>query len=84
LPHRWKKTSNNKAILSKKYDIRLKRMAYLQKMMKFREEGRPIVFTDETYVHSSHTTPFQWTSGDAHGLRAPLSKGQRLIIVHAG
>ncbi|XP_046685395.1 uncharacterized protein LOC124371124 [Homalodisca vitripennis] len=39
---------------------------------------------DETYIHSTHTKTNGWTDGTTSGLKTPLSKGQRLIIVHAG
>ena len=49
-----------------------------------REEGRPIAYADETYIHSSYTTSYAWDVGSGAGLKAPISKGRRLIIVHAG
>ena len=49
----------------------------------YREEGRPIVYAEETYIYSSHTTSYAWDDGSGAGLKAPVSKG-RLIIVHAG
>jgi hypothetical protein len=39
---------------------------------------------DETYIHSSHTKDRAWSYGKSVGLLAPVSKGQRVIIVHAG
>jgi len=42
------------------------------------------VYADETYIHSSHTTSYVWDDGSGAGLKAPISKGWRLIIVHAG
>ncbi|PNF42608.1 hypothetical protein B7P43_G01287 [Cryptotermes secundus] len=39
---------------------------------------------DETYIHSSHTTPYAWSDGSIQGLFSPVSKGQRLIVIHAG
>ena len=51
-----KKTSCNKKIVCERREIRLKHIQYLQKIKKFRE-GRPIIYTDKTFVHSSHTTP---------------------------
>jgi hypothetical protein len=52
----WKKTRNNKVALIKKHDVRCMRVSYLTALNKYRE-GRPIVYEDETYVHSSHTVP---------------------------
>ncbi|KAG8235850.1 hypothetical protein J437_LFUL015780 [Ladona fulva] len=81
---RWGKTNSDKSVLCERLDIRLKRIEFLRSINRFREEGRPIIYTDETYIHSSHTTPFQWKSDDKKGIKAPVSKGQRLIIVHGG
>lgn len=66
------------------YDIRLKRIQFLKTMMEYRREKRPIVYTDETYIHSSHTDPKGWYDDSSRGFKKPISKGQRLIIVHAG
>jgi hypothetical protein len=42
------------------------------------------VYADETYIHSSHRTSNAWDDGSGAGSKAPISKGRRLIIVHAG
>jgi hypothetical protein len=55
----------------------------LRQLKKLRE-GRNIVYNDETYLHSSHTSPYGWDDGNGKGLRAPVGKGQRLIILHSG
>jgi hypothetical protein len=57
---------------------------YLQQIKEYREEGRPIIYMDETYIHSSHTTPYAWSDGSIQELLSPVSKGQRLIVIHAG
>jgi len=42
-----------------------------------REEGRPIVYADETCIHSSHhsshTISYAWDDGSGAGLKAPIS-----------
>jgi hypothetical protein len=53
---------------------------YLRAIKAYREEGRPVICRDETYIHSSR----EWDDGSGTGLKAPVSKGQRFIIVHAG
>jgi hypothetical protein len=65
-------------------DFRSHGVKYLRAMKTYREEGRPIVYADETYIHSSHTTSYAWGDGSGARLKAPFSKGRRLIIVHAG
>ena len=65
---RWRKTEDCRKILIERHDIRLQRMKYLNNIKRYRNEGRPIVYTDETYVHSSHTKPSSWSDGTEHGL----------------
>ncbi|XP_046416169.1 uncharacterized protein LOC124177619 [Neodiprion fabricii] len=84
LGFRWKKTENNRRLLIEKTNIRFLRIEFLQKIKKFREEGRPIIYTDESYVDSSHASTKAWADGSTEGLKKPVSKGQRLVIVHAG
>lgn len=75
---------DNRQVIIERHDIRLLRTAYLRSMKAYREEGRHIVYTDETYLHSTHTSAKEWSDGSCQGLKSPISKGQRLIIVHAG
>jgi hypothetical protein len=51
-----KKTRNNRVVLIEKHDLRCMRVSYLTALNKYRED-HPIVYEDETYVHSSHTGP---------------------------
>jgi len=67
-----------------RHHIRSLRVKYLHAITAYREEGRPIVNADETYIHSSHTTSYAWDDGSGAGLKAPVSKARCLIIVHAG
>jgi hypothetical protein len=80
----WTKTKNNRRILMECHNIRVLRISYLRSLVKYRSEDRPIVFMDETYIHGSHSVLFGWSDDSISGLFAPVSKGQRLIIVHAG
>ena len=80
---RWKTYDNRKFIVERR-DIRSFRVKYLPAIRAYREEGRPIVYADETVIHSSHTASYVWDDGSGAGLKAPISKGRRLIIVHAG
>lgn len=80
----WRKTKSNRKILMEKPEIRHLRIEFLKKMKKYREERRPIVYMDETYIHSSHTNQKSWSDDSNAGLKKPVSKGTRLIIVNAG
>jgi hypothetical protein len=57
---------------------------FLRKLKRYKEEGRNIVYTDETYLHSSHTVPKSWNDYTSNTLKSPVAKGRRLIVVHAG
>ena len=46
-----------------RHDIRSLRVKYLRAITAYREEGRPIVYAEETYIHSSHTTSYAWDDG---------------------
>lgn len=81
---RWRKTENNRKVLIERHDIKLQRINYLESIKYFRDQNRSIVYTDETYIHSSHTISKSWTCSPTKGLKMPISKGQRLIVVHAG
>lgn len=84
LGFRWKKSTNNRKVLCEKWEIRQLRIRYLRKLQQYRNEGRAVFFMDETYVHSSHTQSKGWTDNTNSGLKTPISKGNRLIVVHAG
>uniref|UniRef100_A0A8D9E570 Tc1-like transposase DDE domain-containing protein n=1 Tax=Cacopsylla melanoneura TaxID=428564 RepID=A0A8D9E570_9HEMI len=82
--HRWRKSENNRQVLIEKMEIRNLRINYLRKLKGYRAEGRPIFFMDESYVHSTTTKQSAWGDSSSEGLKTPISKGPRLIIVHAG
>ena len=80
---RWK-TYDGKELLMESYHIRLKRIQYLRSLSQYLKDGRPIIYTDESYIHSSHTHTKEWCDTSAPALKKPVSKGKRLIMVHAG
>jgi hypothetical protein len=84
LGFRWKQTMTNRGVLIERHNIRSLRVSYLAAIRRYRADGSPIIFQDETYIHSSHTRPKTWDGDNYSGLLAPTSKGERLIIVHAG
>lgn len=84
LGFKFRCTQNNRKVLLERLDIRALRIDYLQKIKHFRDTNRPIVYIDETYIHSSHTSSKMWTDESTKGLFRNISKGPRLIIVHAG
>jgi hypothetical protein len=71
-------------MLMESYDIRLKRIQYLKQLQDYVSEGKPIIFTDESYIHSSHCLSKCWIYRFKHAFKKPVSKGPRLIMIHAG
>lgn len=84
LGFRWRRTPNNRRLLIEKHDIRLLRINFLQKINFYREQNRPIIYIDETYLHGGHTQSKSWSDNSSEGLFSNISKGQRLIMLHAG
>ncbi|KAJ8930956.1 hypothetical protein NQ314_016191 [Rhamnusium bicolor] len=56
---------------------------YLKELKKYKE-GRPIIYTDETYLHSTYTALKGWTDSSSKSFTKPISKGHLLIILDAG
>lgn len=81
---KWRKSVDNRKLLIENHDIREQRVRFIRAIQHYRRQGRPIVYTDETYVHGSHTKPHSWSDDTNKGLLKPISKGQYAIIVHAG
>jgi hypothetical protein len=56
LGFRWRKMRDNRRILIEKQDVRSACVAFLRAVTRFRRDGRAIVYSDETCIHSFHTT----------------------------
>lgn len=67
-----------------KSDVGNSRLRYLCQILEYRQEKPPIVYIDETYFHSSSLAEKSWSDSEKTGLKKPVSKGQRVIVVHAG
>ncbi|CAK1600804.1 unnamed protein product [Parnassius mnemosyne] len=50
----WRKTDNNRKVLVERHDIQMLRLQYLKKITEYRSQGRPIVYTGESYVFKTH------------------------------
>lgn len=81
LGFRCKKTEANGKVLIEKTNMRLKRIEYLQAIRKYRQEGRPIVYTYMSHVYSTPTLKYDKTLSV---LKQSKSKYQRVVILHAG
>lgn len=84
LGFRWRKTEDNRKLLMERDDIRRKRIEYIRAVRKYQSEKRPIFYTDETYIHASHTKKHSWSDNSNQGLKSPISTSNMIIIVHAG
>lgn len=69
-----------------RYDIAAWRSRYLRtlKLNRDSENRRPVIYLDETYIHSSYGVNKCWQSEEVAGSIKEISLGQRWIIVHAG
>ena len=77
-------------------DITEWRHRFLRAIRKHRQDGRTIVYSDETWVNVGHVRNKTWQDstiktyrqsfleGLSTGLKQPSGKGERLIITHAG
>jgi hypothetical protein len=74
----WKTMADKRKILVESYDICAKRIQYLKQLQRYVHEERPIVYTDESYIHSSHSQSKSWTDDSVLGLKKPISKGKIL------
>lgn len=84
LGFKFNKTKNNRIQLVERPDIKEKRRQFLNKIQFYRSMGRPIIYTDETYVHTYYSTFKAWQDDSAEGFKPKIGKGKRFIIVHAG
>lgn len=77
------KKYNHRRVLMEKPSIALLRCQFLRKMRNVNMEN--VVFLDETWLNENIHQDKGWTDGTIKGtLKAPLGKGKRLIICHAG
>ena len=80
-----KDCSNSRDVICERSDLVRLRSEYLRTIKRKREEGFTIVYTDETWVNSSHTAPYQWHPPNPKDDRKlPTNRGERLIVLHAG
>ncbi|VVD02964.1 unnamed protein product [Leptidea sinapis] len=50
------------------------------KLQEYRRQKRPIIDTDESYVHTNHAKPVFCADSSTAGLKKPISKGQLVAI----
>lgn len=74
------KSQNNRVYLIEKPEIVKKRKEYLISIEEYRSQNRPIVYLDESYVHTYYTAEKSWYDKSINGFRKKIGKGQRFII----
>ena len=71
----WKDTSDNEQFILEIHDFLSPRVKYLCAIKVYRVEGSPVVYTDDTYIHTSRPTSSGPGSGvgiaTAYGLGGP-------------
>lgn len=89
------KKNRNSALLERDYLVAW-RQKYLNNIKKFRAQGRPIYYLDETWVNAGETHSKTWVDSSVNsrrdafmrglttGQKEPSGKGKRLIILHIG
>lgn len=74
---------NKRRILLERNDIVAKRFKFLREIRK--ENFENIVWLDETWVNAGHCPSKGWSDGSITGtIAAPIGKGERLVLLHAG
>lgn len=78
----WK-TFSGRRVLLERGDIVAWRCRFLREICKCMPNE--IVWVDETWVNARHSRTIAWTDDSARGtMKAPVGKGSRLILLHAG
>ncbi|XP_052095900.1 uncharacterized protein LOC127731076 [Mytilus californianus] len=96
LGFRFYKNASSRRSVSEREDIVLMRMTYLRKIRKFRQQGRHIVYLDETWLNTNHVVKGDWLDVPSTSMsvfephckgthrKVPSGKGTRLIILDVG
>lgn len=85
LGFRWKRCQSYRKVLIERFNIVDLRCEYLRRIEKYRQQGLNLVYLDETWIVTAYTAKYCWQSQDEAGVLEPVgSRGQRLIVVHAG
>ncbi|CAC5370520.1 unnamed protein product [Mytilus coruscus] len=92
----YSKKGSQRRWIKERQDIVSWRHSYLWKVRKYRQEGRNIVYLDETWLNINHVVNGDWLDHPSTSLSAfeppckgcgrvlPTGKGTRLIILDAG
>lgn len=81
---RWKTCTSKRKILIERQDIVNLRCKYLQKMKKIREDGKNVLYLDETWADTNLTFRKCWQSENVMGIMNTTSASNRFIVAHIG
>ena len=85
LGFRFGRLDKKRQCLYERKDIVKRRIDFLRKIKAHREENRPIVYLDETWVDSNAHPGRQWQAPEGQQQRKlPLNKGKRFVVLHCG
>ncbi len=84
LGFKHKKSKNDRTVIIERLELRAKRIKFINQVRKWRSEGRPIIYLDETYIHQNLSTAKRWDDDTLEAQKNPISSGSRYIIVNAG
>lgn len=79
------KIYNRRSFVMESRRIQILRLQFLDKIKEYRNEGRNIVYLDETWFDTHDVVKKGWTDGTKRCTsNLPPSRGKRLLILHAG
>lgn len=79
------KNINQRAAIMESERLKRHRFQYIQDIRKYRAEGRPIIYLDETWYDTHDIQNRGLNDGSSSCiLNVPPSRGKRIIILHAG
>eukprot|EP00170_Pyropia_yezoensis_P002344 contig_9826_g2348 len=81
----FSKGPNHYDVALEKPSVRQQRNNFIDTIRKYRETGRTIYYTDETWLNKIMTTYRSWNDGNLRSrLNVPSGKGGRIIVAHVG
>ncbi|KAJ8723794.1 hypothetical protein PYW07_007774 [Mythimna separata] len=87
LGYKFKKCQSNRLALIQRPNIKAWRTKYLRRIRQndaLAADKKPVIYLDETWIHSHYTVKKCWQSSTTTGVRKNDSAGRRWIIAHAG
>jgi transposase len=81
---RFKKSQNKRKQIMERSDIILSRTQFLRNIKRYREENRPIVYLDETWIDSNLTFGKCWQTNGTVGVLETGNASRRIIVLCAG